>query len=145
MAGELTAFATVEDLEARWRDLDTTDEERAEALLLDASNYLRQIAINNNKNLDDLIAEDSTGIYAANVKMVVTNAVQREMTTPTDMAPDATNWTQSATPYSQSMSFGNGNAGTIYFKLKELELLGLGSVSGNKPVSLIRGARGVNL
>lgn len=136
-----SSFATVADLEAAWKPLTLDEKARAEVLLLQASNYLRQIAYNNQKDIDDLILADSTGVYGANVKMVVTSSVQRSIASPVDMMPDASQWSQSATPYSESMSFSGNVSSTLYFKDKELKLLGIGSVAGNLSVSVLRGVR----
>lgn len=136
-----TSFATVADLEAAWKPLTADEEARAEVLLLQASNYLRQIAINNGRDIDDNIIADPSGVYGANVKMVVTSAVQRSIASPVDMMPDASQWSQSASPYSESMSFMGNVSSTLYFKDKELKLLGLGSVSGNLGISVLRGVR----
>lgn len=135
------SLAEVSDLEASWKSLDIKDQVRAEALLLQASNYLRQIAFNNGKDLDDMIKADPTGVYGANVRLVIVSAVQREMASPVDMMPDASQWSQSASPYSESMSFSGNVTSTIYFKDKELKLLGLGSVSGRVSTSVMRGVR----
>lgn len=136
-----TSFATVADLEAAWKSLTADEKARAEVLLLQASNYLRQIAMNNSKDLDDNIIADPSGVYGANVKMVVTSAVQRSIASPIDMMPDASQFSQSASPYSESMSFTGNVSSTLYFKDKELKLLGLGSVSGNLGISVLRGVR----
>lgn len=135
------SLATVEDLEAAWKPLTPDEISRAETLLLQASNYLRQIAYNNGKDIDDNIEGDPTGVYGANVKMVVTSAVQRSLASPVDMMPDASQFSQSASPYSESMSFSGNVSATLYFKDKELKLLGLGSVSGRLGVSVLRGVR----
>ena len=135
------SYATVADLMASWKPLTVDEQARAEVLLLQASNYLRQIAYNNCKDLDARIAEDPTGVYGANVKMVVMAATQRSLASPIDMMPDATQWSQSATPYSESMSFSNNVSATLYFKDKELKLLGLGSVSGKLGITVLRGVR----
>ena len=135
------SFATVSELEASWKPLTIEEQARAEVLLLQASNYLRQIAVNNGKDLDDNVEGDPTGVYGANVKMVVMSAVQRSIASPIDMMPDATQWSQSASPYSESMSFSGNVSATLYFKDKELKLLGLGSVSGNLGISIMRGVR----
>jgi len=141
---ELKSYATPADLEAVWHSLGVAETARAEALLAQASNYLRQIALNNQVNLDDRIAADTTGILRENVKMIVLNAVQRVMSLPDGMPDDATQWTQSATPYSQSIGFSGGGAlsGNLFFKTRELELVGLGSVSGRPKIGILRGVRG---
>ena len=136
-----TSFATVAELEASWKELTTDEEARASSILLQASNYLRQVAINNCQDIDDNILADNTGVYEANVKMVVMAAAQRLLASPIDMVPDATQWSQSASPYSESMSFSGNVSSTLYFKEKELKLLGLGSVAGNLGISVLRGVR----
>lgn len=136
-----TSLATVADLEAAWKPLTTDEVTRAQTLLLQSSNYLRQIAYNNGKDIDDNIAADPTGVYEANVKMVVVSSVQRSLASPVDMMPDASQFSQSASPYSESMSFTGNVSATLYFKDKELKLLGLGSVSGRLGVSVLRGVR----
>ena len=138
MSANLEAFATVSELEAIWRDLDTAESNRADVLLLQASNYLRQVATNAGKDLDDLALSDPTKVLEANIKMVVLNAVQRAMSTPTEVPADASQWSQSATPYSESMSFsGAESTSTIYFKKRELDLLGIGVKS--KKISILKG------
>ena len=135
-------LATVQELMEAWKILSADEQSRAEALLLQASNYLRLVAKNNDKDIDEMIAADEAGIYEANVKAAIMAAVQRSMATPTEMAPDANSWSQSATPYSEAMSFSGDVSSTIYFKARELQLLGLGSVSGGQNTGILRGVRG---
>ena len=140
----LESFATIEELEKVCGAVSDDDSrDKAEALLDQASNFLRQIAKNNHINLDEKIYDDDTGLYRENVKAVVITAAWRLLSSPTDsVAPDVTQWSQSASPYSESMSFGSGGAQTsIYFKTRELELLGLKSVSGKSQIGLLRGVR----
>ena len=135
------SFATVTDLESAWKPLTADEESRAEVLLLQSSNYLRQVAYNNGKDLDDEINADPSGVFEANVKTVVISSVQRCLASPIDMMPDASQWSQSATPYSESMSFSGNVSSTLFFKDKELKLLGLGSVSGRLGTAILRGVR----
>lgn len=135
------SYATVDELMASWKALTVDEQARAEVLLLQSSNYLRQIAYNNGQDLDDNIEGDPTGVYEANVKMVVMASVQRSIASPTDMMPDATQWSQSASPYSESISFAGNVSATLYFKDKELKLLGIGSVSGRMGTGVLRGVR----
>lgn len=139
---KLTPYATAKDLEQVWRPLSAEEESRADALLAQASNYLRQVAINNQINLDQKIVDDPTSILNENVKMVVLAAVQRVMSMPDNMPNDATQWTQSATPYSESIGFSGGAASSsLFFKARELQLLGIGSISGRAMFGVLRGAR----
>lgn len=135
------SYVTLEELAAAWKEIPLEDQQRAETILLQASNYLRLIAMNNEKDLDDLINGDPTGVYEANVKMVIINAAERALAAPADIVPDATQWSQSASPYSESMSFSGGNSPSLYFKDKELKLLELGNISGGKSLGLLRGVR----
>lgn len=141
MSPSTNSYVTVDELIAAWKDIPSDDTQHAETILLEASNYLRLIAMNNEKDLDDLINGDPTGVYEANVKMVIMNAAERALAAPADMVPDATQWSQSASPYSESMSFSGGNSPSLYFKDKELKLLGLGNVAGAKSFGLLRGVR----
>jgi hypothetical protein len=125
-----------------WKPIGEDDVARAEALLLQSSNYLRLVAKNNGQDIDENIASDPTGVYGANVKAVVLSSVQRSMASPVDMMPDASQWSQSASPYSESMSFSGNASGTLYFKDRELKILGLGAVSGAQKIGLMRGVRG---
>lgn len=141
MSSSTNSYVTVDELAAAWKDVPSDETEHAETMLLEASNYLRLIAMNNGKDLDDLIDGDPTGVYEANVKMVIIHAAERALAAPADMAPDATQWSQSASPYSESMSFAGGNTPSLYLKDKELRLLGLGDVSGKRSMGLLRGVR----
>lgn len=132
-------FATITDLQKFWRTLIEDETERATELLRMSSNYLRQVAKNNNVDIDVLILEDTTGILAESVKMVVLSSVKRAMTTPSD-APPADEWSQSANPYSETMKFTNPSS-DLFFKSSELKLLGLASVSGRGQFGILRGVR----
>lgn len=139
---ELTSFATPDAIERVWRPLNTVETARAEALLVQASNYLRQISMNNQTDLDQRIQDDPTGILGKNVEMVVVGAVQRVLSMPIDTPSDVAQWTQSATPYSESLGFSAGSmSNNIFFKVKELQLLGLGTISGKSQFGILRGAR----
>ena len=137
----LTPFATTTELASFWRPLTPDETSRAETLLTMASNYLRQIAANNSIDLDAKIAEDTTGLLKTNVKTVVLSATKRAMLTPTD-APPADQWSQSANPYSESITFTNPS-NDLFFKKNELQLIGVGSIGGQSQFGVLRGARGV--
>jgi len=136
----MSAFATVEELEAFWKPLDTSEESRATVLLDYSSNMLRMIGRNNEINIDTQIANDPSGVYGEAVKLVVLSSVQRAMATPLD-APPADSWSQSASPYSESMQFTNPST-NLYFKSAELNSIGLSSVAGSSKFGVLRGVRG---
>ena len=106
------------------------------------SNQLLLIAANNGVNLKQKIKMDEKlgGYFAESVKMVVCNAVLRANATNIE-APDATQYSQAATPYSESFSW-NPATREAYFKHKELELLGLENISGKSQLTVLRGVRG---
>lgn len=129
-----TPYATVPELEAFWRPLQSADETaRAGTLLSMGSNYLRQIAANNGVDLDTKITADTTSMLAESVKLVVLQAVKRAMVIPTD-APPADAWSQSASPYAESMTFTNPSS-DLFFKSSELALLGMYRRRGRAPRS----------
>lgn len=131
-------FATIDELAAFWRPMTDEDEEtRATSLLHMASNYLRQIAKNNNVDIDAKVDEDD--VYKDTVKLAVLESVKRAMTTPTD-APAADQWSQSANPYSETIRFTNPSS-NLFFKNNELQLLGFPSLSGKSKISILRGVR----
>lgn len=134
-------LATVEELEKVWRTLDDDEKTRAEALIQQASDLLRLIARNNRVNLDERMSEekDPDGIYTAAVKATVLASVQRLMAAPIDTTTEMTQYTQSASPYSESMSFASGTTNNLYFKKKELALLGMASESGAPAIGVVRG------
>ena len=140
----LPDFIDLAYLQEVWKPLTTDEQVRADAIIGQVSSFLRLIGKNNHIDIDEKIADDTSGVYGDSVKMVVANAVQRAMAKPVDLAPDATSWSQSASPYSESMSFSGSSNQDAYFKKKELQLLGLGSLSGRGGISLVRGIRGGN-
>lgn len=137
----LPDFATIDELEQFWKEIDAGPETtRATSYLHLSSSYLRQIGSNNGIDIDEKIVNDTTGVYEDAVKLVIMSSVQRGMTTPTD-APPADQWSQSAAPYSESMRFTNPSS-SLYFKTAELQMLGLSSVAGRSKFGLLRGVRG---
>jgi hypothetical protein len=139
MAPTKEDFATIEDLEKFWRTLTQDENSRAQALIEMASNYLRQIAKNNKTDLDQIIIDEDDDIFKGSLKMIVLSAVKRAMLTPAD-APPADEWSQSASPYSESMKFTNPST-DLYFKNNELKLIGLSSVTGRSKFGILRGVR----
>ena len=116
----MTPFATANDLEAYWKALEAGEEDRATVLLTSASNQLRLKA--RPRDLDQEASEDT--LLKDVLKTVVLEATKRAMTTPID-APPATDYSQTAGPYSENIKFFNP-AGDLFFKKAELKLLGIG-------------------
>lgn len=117
----LQPFATVADLEAFWKSLDSTEEARATSLLTLASNRLRIIGENIGVDVD--AKKDASEAYASILQWVVMEATKRAMLTPTDQPP-VDSWQQTAGPYSENYKYTNP-AGDLWFKKSELHELGL--------------------
>ena len=117
----MSNFATVDDLTTLWRKLNPDETERAKALLGIVSDSLRQEAKKVGKNLDKMIAEDST--LAAVAKSVTVDVVARTLMTSTDQEP-MTQFSQAAGGYSVSGSFLVPGGG-LFIKKAELARLGL--------------------
>lgn len=127
------AFATVEDLEARWRDLDSDEEAKASTLLDDAGAMLTALV-----DVDQTDEQQATLL-----KIVSCSMVTRAM-----MAAESDNYGVSQLdygmgPFSQAAHFSNPN-GDMYLTAQEKRLLGItgGYVLGVRP--LIDGAYGSN-
>ena len=116
------AFATVQDyLNLTGQTLTAEQQERVSNLLAVASDRLRQTAMNNGSDLDNMIA---TGRVLENVaKAITVDIVARTMATPTDETP-VTQYSQSALGYTVSGTYLNAGGG-IYIKQSELKALGL--------------------
>ena len=114
-------FATVEDLETLWRLLKSDERKRAEALLKIVSDSLRVEAKKVGKNLDVLVAEDSS--FASVVKSVTVDVVARTLMTSTEQDP-MTQFAESALGYSVSGSYLVPGGG-LFIKDSELKRLGL--------------------
>lgn len=113
MSGDdMIAFATVDDLVARWRVLSDSEERQAEVLLDDAS---------------DLIRTECPRYAAANpmtLKRIACAIVKRAMLTGDDAA-GISQYTQTAGPFSESLTYSNP-AGDLYLTSAEKRSLGYG-------------------
>lgn len=114
-------FATVEDLQTLWRLLKSDEHKRAEALLKIVSDSLRVEAKKVGKDLDVLVAEDSS--FASVVKSVTVDVVARTLMTSTEQEP-MTQFAESALGYSVSGSYLVPGGG-LFIKDSELKRLGL--------------------
>lgn len=114
-------FATVEDLQTLWRLLKSDERKRAEALLKIVSDSLRVEAKKVGKDLDVLVAEDSS--FASVVKSVTIDVVARTLMTSTEQEP-MTQFAESALGYSVSGSYLVPGGG-LFIKDSELKRLGL--------------------
>lgn len=126
----LTPFASIEQLEAFWKDLSDTDEPRATVLLELASNRLRLIGEDVAVDVDARVSASEA--YASTISWVVMEAVKRALLTPTDQQPVDT-FQQTAGPYSENYKYTNPS-GDLWFKKSELSVIGL---YGNQTLSSI--------
>lgn len=117
----MSSFATVEDMIALYRPLETDEITRAEALLPVISDRLRQAAINVGRNLDDMIANGE--LLENTVKSVTVDIVARCLQTPTSGAP-MSQYAEAAGGYSVSGTFLSPGGG-VFIKNSELKALGL--------------------
>ena len=116
----LEPFATVEDLEKLWRNVEEYEIGRSEELLKAVSHVLRVEAKKVNKDLDLLVKEDES--YSYLVKSVVVDIVARTLMTSTNQEP-MTQYSESALGYSVSGSFLVPGGG-LFIKDSELKRLG---------------------
>lgn len=114
----MTAFATYEDIEARWKPL--TEEERgvAETLLEDAAALILGYGVEP-RDGDERQAQ---ALKAASCNMVIRSMQGRDSAVPIGMSQ----WSQTAGPYSESMTVANP-AGDLYLTKGEKRMLGLGA------------------
>lgn len=108
------AFAQIADIEARWRDLSTDEEPRAEALIGDASAMLSAL----------VDVDESDTDQADLLKTVCCNMVIRSMSATASDAFGVSQATITAGPYSQSFGYANPS-GDMYLTKLEKRLLGI--------------------
>ena len=116
----LKTFASIDDLEVLWRNVEEHEISRAKELLNTVSHVLRVEARKVNKDLDLLVKEDES--YAYLVKSFVIDIVARTLMTSTNQEP-MTQFAESALGYSVSGSFLVPGGG-LFIKDSELKRLG---------------------
>ena len=117
----MEAFATVEDLEAGWRNLSSDEEETAEILLQRASAYLASLM-----RRDGIVIDVADEIQTMNLATVTCNMVRRVMDAPSG---GASSITQGIGETNASVSFSNPDA-SLY--LSKSDMLALGLAGKNK-------------
>lgn len=110
------AYATVDDLEARWRTLDSDEEAKATVLLDDASVMLMEQV--------DVDPEDTQ--QASLLKIVCCNMVIRAMLASESDAYGVSQMDYGMGPFTQAAHFSNPN-GDLYLTGQEKDMLGVGS------------------
>ena len=123
---ENSAFATAEDLAARWRALSGDEADRAAVLLADASVYLRAVCARHEVDAEE---------RAEALKIVCCDLVQRKMQAP-DGSP-VSSVTQAGGPYSATVSYA---VQSRKFRLydEDYEMLGIrrGGIARMVPVAI---------
>lgn len=117
----MASFATLDDLQKMWRNLQPTERERAEALLDTVSDMLREEAYQYGRDLDNMILERES--FRNVVKSVTVDVVSRALMTSTTQEP-MTQFAQSAMGYSISGSYLVPGGG-IFIKESEKKRLKL--------------------
>lgn len=110
------AFATSDDIAARWRPLSESEQEKAEVLLEDAATYLSEY----------VVVDEDDEQQASILKMVSCSMVIRAMLASENNVFGVTEQSISADIYSQTMRYQNPN-GDLYLTASEKRLLGITS------------------
>lgn len=113
----MDAFATVGDLEARWRELDGGERERAEALLMDATALI--------SSMRGFCAPEGDDELALANLTAVTCAVVRRAMDAGGGAYGVSQQSQTAGSFSESVTYTNP-AGDLYLTKAERQRLGIG-------------------
>lgn len=127
------AFATVDELEARWRELTEDEQAQAEVLLDDAAAMLAAL----------VGVDESDEAQAKLLGIVSCSMVRRSMTASESDAYGVSQIDYGMGPFSQAAHFSNPN-GDMYLTASERSLLGVGGsyIHGLRP--LIDGHYGSN-
>lgn len=116
----MVAFASLVDLESRWRLLSDDEKERAEMLLSDAATKIALLCEQSGVEIDPENDLQKGALVGINCEMV-----KRAMLSPIDLPPVST-FAQTAGSYSESQTYVNPT-GDIYMTLAEKKLLGIGA------------------
>lgn len=115
----MSAYAAVEDVISRFRELDADEKAKCEILLEDAA------IIIDSYNAD--ASDSAKKIVSCSMVARAIGDGDSESTIPIG----ATQGSMSAMGYSQSYTFGSGSAGELYLTKSEKHLLGVGNNIGS--------------
>lgn len=118
---DMEYFVSLEDVNALFRPLSSTEEDRAVALIPVVCDTLRQEAANVGKDLDAML--ESGKVKENVVKSVCVDIIARTLMTSTNSEP-MTQMSQSALGYTVSGTFLSPGGG-LFIKKSELARLGL--------------------
>lgn len=110
-------FATVEDLERRWRALTPSETDRAEVLLKDASAFLMAEFEKCGRAID---LEDE--LLVTNLRVVCCAMVKRMLASSVDA--EVTQMSQTAGPFTEQFTFANPT-NDLYLRDQERRILGI--------------------
>lgn len=129
----MTAYATLEDLQSRWRLLSADEQQRATTLLSDAAVKIALACKQSGVAIDAADELQSEALKSINCEMV-----KRAMMSPIDMPP-VSSFAQTAGSYSESQTYVNPT-GDLYMTLGEKKMLGIGTQKMGNIAPLIGGA-----
>ena len=114
----MAAYATLEDLQKRWRPLSPTEQNRAEALLEDASVLIQAEFQRNQRKIDP---DDE--LLSSALKIVSCSLVKRIMSTPASV-DGVSQMGETAGPFNKQLTFANPS-GDMYLTAREYAMLGI--------------------
>ena len=129
----MDAYATLEDLQSRWRLLSADEQQRATTLLSDAAVKIALACKQSGVAVDAADELQSEALKSINCEMV-----KRAMMSPIDMPP-MSSFAQTAGSYSESQTYVNPT-GDLYMTLGEKKMLGIGTQKMGSIPPLIGGA-----
>ena len=129
----MTAYATLEDLQSRWRQLSADEQQRATTLLSDAAVKIALACKQSGVAIDAADGLQSEALKSINCEMV-----KRAMMSPIDMPP-VSSFAQTAGSYSESQTYVNPT-GDLYMTLGEKKMLGIGTQKMGSITPIIGGA-----
>ncbi|SDZ88134.1 Phage protein Gp19/Gp15/Gp42 [Lachnospiraceae bacterium NK3A20] len=123
----MPAYATVEEIENRFRTLDEDEKERCEALLKDAAEIIDAFSGQD-------VPESTKALVSRN--MVIRAFGSGDI----DVPIGATQATQTGLGYTSSVTFGSGQSGELYLSKTDKKLLHIGNHIGSRsPVEFLSG------
>ena len=129
----MTAYATLEDLQSRWRQLSADEQQRATTLLSDAAVKIALACKQSGVAIDAADELQSEALKSRNCEMV-----KRAMMSPIDMPP-VSSFAQTAGSYSESQTYVNPT-GDLYMTMGEKKMLGIGTQKMGSITPIIGGA-----
>lgn len=115
----METFATITELQSRWRALSDIEKPRAETLLMDASVIIATMCAQSSITIDT-----TDELQTMTLEAITCEMVKRAMLSPIDQAP-MSNYSQTAGSYSESGTFVNPT-GDLYLTSSEKKRLGIG-------------------